>query len=63
MDSGFRRNDEVGDFRWDDEKGRLSSKRKEKRKELDPGLRRDDEIKKRARVRADTNTIPTQPSP
>jgi hypothetical protein len=31
MDSGFRRNDESG---------RLSSKRKEKRQELDPGLRR-----------------------
>jgi hypothetical protein len=54
MDSGFR---------WNDEDGRLSPERKEKRKELDPGLRRDDEIKKRARVRADTNTIPTQPSP
>ena len=34
-----------------------------KRQELDPGLRRDDESKKRVRVHADTNTIPTQPSP
>jgi hypothetical protein len=34
MDSGFRRNDEEG---------RLSPERKEKRKELDPGLRWDDE--------------------
>jgi hypothetical protein len=34
MDSGFRRNDEFG---------RRSSARKEKRQELDPDLRRDDE--------------------
>jgi hypothetical protein len=53
MDSGFRRNDEAIGFRG------------MKRQELDPGLRRDDEIrdeiKKRARMR--TNTILTQPSP
>jgi hypothetical protein len=33
MDSGFRRNDEAGSFS------------RTKRKELDPGLRRDDELK------------------
>jgi hypothetical protein len=33
MDSGFRRNDEVGGFRRNEEK------------ELDPGLRREDEVR------------------